>query len=190
MEDADTFDQAVQKIEATLKGQISDVFPVYKLFCEMALGKKSFSEWYPQVLEQAKLCNFTGYDYQKAARDAMTMQTENSKLRKYYLAEGPDFEKFVKQGLTLESSTAQAEKIEKSIGFKVLISLGIIMISQDSNQIGHYHQTLLHLSVIFVVMSQEKLIKTENVQLKEKGTMCVRRNTISHIQKFVQEHQQ
>ena len=116
VEDADTFDQAVQKIEAALKGQISDVFPVYKLFCEMRQGKKSFSEWYPQVLEQTKLCNFTGYDYQKAARDVMTMQTENSKIRNYSLVEGPDFGKFVKQGLTFESSTAQAEKIEKSIG--------------------------------------------------------------------------
>ena len=110
-----TFDQAVNKITEALKGQINEVYPIYKLFCEMPQGKKSFSEWYPKVLDQAQLCNFDAYTPDKAARDAMTMQTENHKLRKYALAEGPEFDSFVKQGLALESATAQADKIEKAV---------------------------------------------------------------------------
>ena len=114
-EEADTFEEAMKKITDALKGQINEVYPVYKLFCEMPQGRKSFSDWYPKVLEQAQLCNFDGYTAEKAARDAMTMQTENHRLRKCALAEGPDFQTFVEQGLALESATTQAKKIEKSI---------------------------------------------------------------------------
>jgi len=31
----DTFDQAVEKVRDAIKGQINEVYPVFKLFCEM-----------------------------------------------------------------------------------------------------------------------------------------------------------
>ena len=109
----DTFAQAMEKIRNALKGQINEMYPVFKLFCEMPQGKTPFTEWYTKVLDQAKLCNFAAYDEKKAARDAMTMQTNNQKLRKHALAEEIGFDDFVKHGIALESSSSQAENIEK-----------------------------------------------------------------------------
>ena len=109
----DTYPQAIDKIRNALKGQINEVYPVFKLFCEMPQGQTPFTEWYTKVLDQAKLCNFPAYTAKKAARDAMTMQTNNHKLRKHALAEGTDFDDFVKYGIALESSSSQAQSIEK-----------------------------------------------------------------------------
>ena len=114
VEEADNFDTAVEKISQALKGHINEVYPVYKLFCEMPQGKLSFTDWYPKVLEQARLCNFEGYDATKAARDAMVIQTSNHKLRKKALAEGNDFSSFCKYGIAMEASTAQADINEKT----------------------------------------------------------------------------
>ena len=111
---ADTFEQAVDKVKTALKGQINEVYPVYKLFCEMPQGKKSFSDWYPAVMDQAKLCNFDGYNAKRAARDAMAMQTSNHKLRKQALAEGLAYPDFIKYGLVIEASNSQADTIEKA----------------------------------------------------------------------------
>ena len=53
----DTFILAI-RIQNALKGQINEVYPVYKLFCEMPLGKRSFTELHPTVLDQPRQCNF------------------------------------------------------------------------------------------------------------------------------------
>ena len=111
--ETDTFMQAITKIENGLKAKINEIYPVYRLFCEMPQGPRSFSEWYPKVYDQAKQCNFTGYNADRAARDAMIMQTEDHKLRKKALAEAPSFNDFVKMGNAMESATAQAERMEK-----------------------------------------------------------------------------
>ena len=109
----DTYAAAIDKIRNSLKGQINEVYPVFKLFCEMPQGQMPFTEWYTKVLDQANLCNFANYTAKKAARDAMTMQTNNHKLRKHALAEGAEFDDFVKYGIALESSSSQAQNIEK-----------------------------------------------------------------------------
>jgi len=44
----------------------------------------------------------------------MTIQTSNHKLRKQALAEGIDYNNFVKYGIALEASSAQAQSIEKA----------------------------------------------------------------------------
>ena len=112
--ETDTFMQAITKIENGLKAKINEIYPVYRLFCEMPQGPRSFSEWYPKVYDQAKQCNFTGYNADRAARDAMIMQTEDHKLRKKALAEAPSFNNdFMKMGNAMESATAQAERMEK-----------------------------------------------------------------------------
>ena len=46
-----SFEHAITKDQNTLKVQIKEVYPVYKLFCEMPQGKRSFTEWYPAVLD-------------------------------------------------------------------------------------------------------------------------------------------
>ena len=40
----DTFAQTVEKIRNALKGQINEVYPVFKLFCEMPQGQTPFTE--------------------------------------------------------------------------------------------------------------------------------------------------
>ena len=128
---ADTYEQAVTKIKNALKGQINEVYPVFKLFCEMPQGKKSFTEWYPSVLDQAKLCNFEGYNAQRAARDAMTMQTANHKLRKQALADGLEYQDFIKYGLAIEASSNQADSIEKAD-----VAVSRIQTGRDGRQSG------------------------------------------------------
>eukprot|EP00111_Clytia_hemisphaerica_P021409 TCONS_00063010-protein len=66
----DTYAAAIDKIRNSLKGQINEVYPVFKLFNEMPQGQMPFTEWYTKVLDQAKLCNFASYTAKKAARDA------------------------------------------------------------------------------------------------------------------------
>jgi len=48
----------------------------------MPQGTQPFSSWYPKVKEFAKRCGFNNYTPERAARDAMVMQTENTKLQK------------------------------------------------------------------------------------------------------------
>ena len=109
----DTFMQAI-RIQNALKGQINEVYPVYKLFCEMPLGKRSFTEFYPTVLDQPRLCNFEQHINETDVRDAIFIQTSNHKLRMQALTKGIDYANFIQYGLALESSSTQADTIEKT----------------------------------------------------------------------------
>ena len=60
------------------------------------------------------MCDFTGYTAERAARDAMTIQTSDNKLRKKALTEAPMYAQFIKAGTAIESSKAQAEKMEEN----------------------------------------------------------------------------
>ena len=66
----DTFAQAINRIKEALPAQINDIYPVYKLFCEMPQGSQSFSSWYPKIMEQAKRCRFDTNTPERATRDA------------------------------------------------------------------------------------------------------------------------
>ena len=80
----------------------------------MQQGHQTFVEWYPKVYEQAKkMCDFTEYTAERAARDAMTIQTSDNKLKKKVLTEAPTYAQFIKVGIAMESSKAQAEKMEE-----------------------------------------------------------------------------
>ena len=79
----------------------------------MQQGQQTFVEWYPKVYEQAKMCDFTEYTAERAARDAMTIQTSDNKLRKKALTEAPTYAQFIKAGIAMELSKTQAEKMEE-----------------------------------------------------------------------------
>ena len=115
----DSFEVAVEKVRTALKAHINDVYPVYKLFCEMSQGQQKFVDWYPKVYEQAKQCDFANYTAEKAARDAMTIQTQDNRLRKKALTEAPTYANFIKAGIANEASTSQAEKMEEKSAERV-----------------------------------------------------------------------
>ena len=117
--DTDSFEEAVEKVRVALKAHINSVYPVYKLFCEMSQSQLKFVDWYPKVYEQAKLCDFASYTAEKAARDAMIIQTQDNKLRKKALTEAPTYADFVKAGIANEASTSQAEKMEEKSAERV-----------------------------------------------------------------------
>ena len=92
----DSFEAAVQKVKTALRKYFNDVCPIYKLFCETQQGQHTFVEWYPRVYEQAKMCDFTEYTAERAAKDAMKIQTSDNKLRKTALTETPTYVQFIK----------------------------------------------------------------------------------------------
>ena len=73
--DEDTFDAAITKIEAGIKGQTNQATARFKLFTKMPQGGLTFGEWYPKVKDQAERCIWTNYDAKQAARDAILFQT-------------------------------------------------------------------------------------------------------------------
>ena len=76
----DSFEAAMLKVKIhlALREHVDDVYQKYKLFCGMQqLGQQTFVEKYPKVYEQAKMCDFIDYTAERAARDAMTIQTSD-----------------------------------------------------------------------------------------------------------------
>ena len=73
-------------------------------------------------MDQAKLCNFDGYNAKRAARDVMAIQTSNHKLWKQALAKGMDYPNLIKHGLALEASKNQADTIKKAEGINQIKS--------------------------------------------------------------------
>ena len=112
--DVDTFEEAIKKIINGLKSMINNVYPMCKLFQGMPQGEQQFSDWVPQVLKQAHLCSLDDYTPERAARDAIVMQTSNAHLRKIVFAEGTSYDKLVKLGcaLDLESMENSPENSE------------------------------------------------------------------------------
>ena len=67
--------------------------------------------WYPLVKEQDLRCNFTDYNADTAARDAILFQTSNKKLQRDILSKDLDFQATIKAGLALEQSKAKQENL-------------------------------------------------------------------------------
>ena len=116
VEEQDTYLQAIEKIRAAITGQTNQAMMKYKLFTGMEQEDQAFSSWWSSVKEQADKCNFTGYNQEKAARDAILFQTSNVKLRKRILAEDQSLGEVVKLGLAYEQSTSKAKTMGKSEG--------------------------------------------------------------------------
>ena len=131
------------------------------------------------VYEQAKQCNLAEYTPERAARDAMTMQTDNNQLRKRALAEGPSFENFVKLGIAMESATAQAGKMERTE------SVSVIQHKERERMYAGKGPGSPQLScVIFVDTIQKLHIVKANVQQRERNVINVRKGTTLHMLKL------
>ena len=80
VEDGDTYDQAVEKIQNALKERGNQTAAVHKLFSSMAQANQTFDTWHKKVYEFAKTVNWTDYNHEKAAVDTIVMQTSRGKL--------------------------------------------------------------------------------------------------------------
>ena len=109
--DGDTFNQAVDKVEAGIKAQTNQATARFKLFTKMPQGGRTFAEWYPKVKDQAERCVWTGYDARQAARDAILFQTDSAKLQKKVIAEEMNYDNVIKYGLAFEQGEKKVEQM-------------------------------------------------------------------------------
>ena len=77
----DTYEAAMGKIRKALKGRGNRTAAVFKLFTGMPQGEKTFDAWHKKVYEAAKQVDWDGYDAERAAVDAIVMQTRSAKLQ-------------------------------------------------------------------------------------------------------------
>ena len=68
VEDGDTYSKAMKKVEEGIKKLTNQATARYKLFQEMPQDGQNFDSWVQLVVEQAKRCDWVGYDEVKAAR--------------------------------------------------------------------------------------------------------------------------
>ena len=87
VEEGDTYTTAMKKVEEGIKKLTNQATARFKLFQEMPQDGQSFDSWVQLVVEQAKRCDWVGYDEIKAARDAILYQMDDRKLKKKIIAE-------------------------------------------------------------------------------------------------------
>ena len=102
--ETDTFKNAIEKIKTSLKARTNKVVQRNLLFSNFPQGSKSFERWSIEISDAAKLIDYTEYDWQAAAVDAMVLQTSNSKLREMALRENAGYDKLMSIGVAKEQS--------------------------------------------------------------------------------------
>ena len=146
---------ALQEVKTASRKHANDVYPIYKFFCERQQGQQTFVEWYPEVYEQAKMYDFTESAAEPSARNAITIQASDNKLRKEALTEAPTYAQFIKACMAMESSKAQAEKMEEKT-----VDERVIMWINKNN--------ILRIGLTHLDQSDHKIIRrvsTENVTI-------------------------
>jgi hypothetical protein len=114
--DADTFDQAINKVELGVKKQTNQATARFKLFQQMPQGGDKFAQWFTRVREQADRCNWENYGAKEAARDAILFQTDSKKLQRKIVAEDLSYDDSVKFGLALEQGESKVEQMRSQNG--------------------------------------------------------------------------
>ena len=70
--------EAVKKIKDALRKRGNRTAAVFKLFNGHSQGTQSFESWHTEVYKAAKLIDWTGYNAETAAVDALICQTSSS----------------------------------------------------------------------------------------------------------------
>ena len=109
--EADTFDQAINKITNALKGRTNNVVQRNFLLTRHPQGTKSFEKWSMEISNAAKLIDYTNFDWKMAAVDAMVLQTSNPRLREKALNDNANYENFMKIGVAKEQSEKGAAQL-------------------------------------------------------------------------------
>ena len=108
VEEADTYAQAVEKIKAALKARGNRTSAVFRLFNQHPQGSQTFDSWHKTVYKAANLIDWTGYNAEKAAVDAIIMQTSSLKLQQRAIQENPNYEDLVNLGISQEQAKKKA----------------------------------------------------------------------------------
>ena len=67
----------------------------------------------------AKTVDWTGYDHDKAAVDAIVMQTSSGKLRQKAIQDNPTYEELVKMGISQEQAEKKADTLPDGEGDQI-----------------------------------------------------------------------
>ena len=111
VEDGDTYAGAVEKVKTALRKRGNRTAAVFKLFNGHAQGSQSFESWHRGVHKAAKLIDWTGYDADKAAVDAIITQTSSTKLQQKGLQENPAYLELVDIGISQEQAKKKSNKL-------------------------------------------------------------------------------
>ena len=111
MFDADTYQQAINKIVAALKKRGNRSAAVFMLFTRMSQGSRTFESWYKEVYEAAKRIYWTDYGAETATVDALIMQTSSQKLQQKAIQENPKYNEMVDLGISMEQAMKKAESL-------------------------------------------------------------------------------
>ena len=105
--EADTLEQAIVR-------KTNQAMSRLKLFQQMGQGTQKFASWYKEVFKQAKRCDWSTYNVEEAARDAIMYQTADQKLRKKILAQNMSYQETVAWGQSHEESDRKAQLVEET----------------------------------------------------------------------------
>ena len=111
VEDGDSFDQALDKIEQGIKKQTNQASARFKLFQQMPQSGRPMSKWFPEIKEQADRCDWTSYGSKEAARDSILFQCDDKKLMRKIMAEDLNFDDTVTIALAMEQGSKKVEEI-------------------------------------------------------------------------------
>ena len=106
--ETDTYQGAVEKIIQALTKRGNRTSAVFKLFNGHKQGKMSFEAWHTQIYKAAQLIDWEGYGAEKAAVDAIIMQTSSVKLQQRAIQENPSYEELVNLGIAQEQAKKKA----------------------------------------------------------------------------------
>ena len=106
--DGDTYAEAVARIKDSLTAKGNRTSAVFKLFNSNKQGSQSFDSWHQRVIKAAKLIDWTDYDWEKAAVDAMILQTSSTKLQQRAIQENVTCDELIALGTSQEQSRKKA----------------------------------------------------------------------------------
>ena len=131
VQEDDTYAQAIEKIRVALKKRGNRTAAVFKLFNGHSQGSESFESWHTKVYKAAKLIDWTGYDAETAAVDAIICQTSSAKLQQKALQENPKYLELVDLGISQEQAKKKATKLPEGD------SETVSHLKQENKQLKH-----------------------------------------------------
>ena len=114
--DTDTYTQSVEKITTALRKRGNRTAAVFRLFNKHPQGNQSFDVWYKGVYKASKLIDWTEYNAEKAAVDALIMQTSSVKLQQRAIQENPNYEELVNLGISQEQAKKKSTALSDGEG--------------------------------------------------------------------------